>query len=91
VTWFIVLGFVVATLAVVGYALRRASRWAGERGWVFNKYNPRPRGSGPMGSFEQIFQPSIEHVIDEQSSERIRADQDESGDRPDTGLTSPDT
>ena len=59
------------------------SRWAAKRGWVYNKHNPRPSGSGiPPGAFDQIFQPSIEHVIEEQSSERIRGDQDESGDMP---------
>jgi hypothetical protein len=36
-------------------------------------------------SFDQIYQPSIEHVIDEQSSEQTRADQDESGGTADPG------
>jgi len=75
-------------LALVGYAMNRASRWAGRRGWVYNKHNPRPNGSGiAPGLFDEIYLPSIEHVIDEQSSERIRADQDESGDQPDAGFT----
>lgn len=34
---------------------------------------------------DQIYQPSIEHMIEEQTSESIRADQDESGDRPNIG------
>ena len=31
---------------------------------------------------DQIYQPDIEHVIEERSSASIRADQDESGDKP---------
>ena len=31
---------------------------------------------------DQIYQPSIEHLIDEETSEAILADQDESGDKP---------
>ncbi|MFV1961745.1 MAG: hypothetical protein ACC658_07905 [Acidimicrobiia bacterium] len=58
------------------------SRWAANKGWVYNKHNPRPRGSGiPPGVFDQLFQPSVEHVIEQESSERIRAYQDESGDK----------
>jgi hypothetical protein len=35
---------------------------------------------------DQIYQPSMHHVIDEQTSERTRAEQDESGEKPDTSL-----
>jgi hypothetical protein len=65
------------------------SRIAGERGWVFNKHNPRPRGGGTLGLLESIYQPSIEHVIEERSSERARGSQDESGDKPEAGRTDP--
>lgn len=61
------------------------SRVAGERGWVFNRYNPRPRGSGTLGLLESIYQPSIEHVIEERSSERARGSRDHSGERPEAG------
>lgn len=84
--WAITLGLLAAGLALFGYTLNRAARAAGKRGWVYNKHNPRPRGSGIPGFLDQIYQPSIAHVIDEQSAERIRADQDESGDEPDAGL-----
>ncbi len=67
----------------IGFGLFANSRWAGERGWVYNKHNPRPPGkTGSLGIFEGMFQPGIEHVIEEQSSEQVRADQDESGDGP---------
>ncbi|MCJ7780649.1 MAG: hypothetical protein MUQ27_07470 [Acidimicrobiia bacterium] len=76
---FIALG-VLATLLTLGFFLN--SRWAAQRGWVFNKHNSRPRGSGMPMLLDQIYQPSIEHMIEEQTSEAIRADQDESGDKP---------
>ncbi|MBG7605949.1 MAG: hypothetical protein IZT58_15190 [Actinobacteria bacterium] len=76
---FIVLAVLVTVLVLVYVA---NSRWAAKRGWVFNKHNPRPTGTGAPMWLDQIYQPSIEHLIDEQTSESIRADQDESGDKP---------
>jgi hypothetical protein len=81
-----VLGVIAAALLLVGFALNQAARWAGKRGWVYNKHNPRPRGSGTSMLVDQIYQPSMHHVIDEQTSERTRAEQDESGEKPDTSL-----
>jgi hypothetical protein len=34
---------------------------------------------------DEIYQPSISHMIEEQTSESVRADQSESGDKPNTG------
>jgi hypothetical protein len=34
---------------------------------------------------DEIYQPSISHTIEEQTSQSIRADQSESGDEPNTG------
>ena len=79
---FIVMG--VLTLVLVLAAISN-SRWAAKRGWVYNKHNPRPTGSGMPMMLDQIYQPSIEHVIEERTSESIRADQNESGDKPNTG------
>jgi hypothetical protein len=78
---FVVLG-VLAIVSVLGAIAN--SRWAAKRGWVFNKHNPRPTGGGVPMMLDQIYQPSIEHVIEEQASEAIRADQNESGDKPNT-------
>ena len=78
---YIALGVVVLAIAFGALA---NTRWAGERGWVYNKHNPRPRGTGrTLGIFEEMFQPGIEHVVEERTSQDIRAEQDESGDRPD--------
>jgi hypothetical protein len=80
---FAVGGAAVTLVGVVTWALN--SRTAGERGWVYNRYNPRRRGGGTLGLLESIYQPSIEHVIEERSSQRARGSQDDSGDRPDPG------
>jgi hypothetical protein len=76
---------IVLVLISVGYALHRLSRLAGERDWVYNKHNPRPRGGGTLGLLEEIYQPSIQHVIEERSSQRARGSQDESGEKPPPG------
>ncbi len=80
---YIMLGFAVAVPLIIVWAL--SSRRAGERGWVYNKHNPRPRGIGTLGLLEEIYQPSIQHLIEERSSERARGSQDESGDKPEAG------
>lgn len=62
------------------------SRWLADRGWVYNKHNRHLRRSvGSLGLLETIYQPSMEHVIEEESSEAARGDQDDSGDRPSPG------
>ena len=73
---------VLATVLVLGAIAN--SRWAANRGWVYNKHNPRPTRSAIPMMLDEIYQPSISHVIEEQSSESIRADQNESGDKPNT-------
>ena len=75
---FVILGLVVAAVA---FGVLASSRWAGERGWFYNKHNPRPSGSGvPSAAFGQIFKPELEHAIEEARSEAIRADQGEAAD-----------
>ena len=82
----ILIGMVTsAVLLIVLVTWAMNSRRAGERGWVYNRYNPRTRGAGSLGLLESIYQPSIEHVIEERSSEKARGSQDESGGRPDPG------
>lgn len=72
--------FVGVVALVVALGVFANSRWAARHGWVYNRHNPRPEGVGlSPGAFDQIYQPSMEHVIEEETSERTRADQDESG------------
>jgi hypothetical protein len=78
-------GFVITVVVLVVVFLVVAvwaanSRTAGERGWVYNRYNPRPRGMGTLGLLEAIYHPAIEHVIEERASEKARGDQADSGD-----------
>ena len=80
---FAIIGVVVLFIALVAWMMN--SRWAGERDWVYNRYNTRRRGGGSLGLLESIYQPTIEHVIEERASERARGSQDESGDKPDAG------
>lgn len=72
---------VVAALVLAGGAgiWLLTSRFAAERDWVYNRHNPRPPGSGSLGLLETIYQPSLEHVIEERASERRRGDQAATG------------
>lgn len=79
------MAFALLGTVVVGivFGLVASSRWAGERGWFYNKHNPRPPGVGLQpGTFDEIYQPSIRHVMEEEESQRVRTDQDASGDDP---------
>ncbi len=68
------------------YGLHRIALWAEERGWIFYR---NKRGSAPwLGVLDQIYKPEIEYVIEEESSQRIRADRNESGES-DPGRSAP--
>jgi hypothetical protein len=82
VSGLLISGIGLVALISIGYALHRLSRMAGERDWVYNKHNPRPRGGGTLGLLEEIYQPSIQHLVEERSSQRARGSQNESGDKP---------
>jgi hypothetical protein len=81
--WYWILGGVV----VVGlfYGFHRAALWAEGRGWIYYKTKRKPSGLG-MSLVGQIYQPSIEHQVEEEQSQRIKADQDDSGDDPDSHI-----
>ena len=82
----IVIGVFVAIMALTVWASN--SRVAGERGWVYNRYNTERRRGGTLGLFEEIYQPSIQYMIEERSEQAARGGQDESGDKPDPGSPS---
>jgi hypothetical protein len=71
---------VVVGLVALGYGLHRLALWAEGRGWIYYKNKRRPGGVG-LSLIGQIYQPSIEHAVEEEQSERIKADQDDSGDK----------
>jgi len=84
---FILLGILATVLAL---GLVANSRWAAKRNWVFNRHNPRPSGSGIPQLLDEIYQPSVEHMIAELTSESTRAVRNESGDKPNADAPTPD-
>jgi len=67
---------VVLALALVAGHLTLA--WAERHGWVYYRSTDRPRPRS-LGPFEEIYQPSISHVMERQVTEETEADQAESG------------
>lgn len=74
----VVLVAIVATLALVIVGGHLLLTWAERRGWVYYRSSDRPRPHS-LGLFEEIYQPSVTHVIDQQVMEETEADQAESG------------
>lgn len=67
---------IVAGLLVLGYVAHRLLVAAENRGWIFYRNRPRIQF---LGFLEELVQPSVEYVIEEEASEAIRADQAETG------------
>lgn len=49
---------------------------AEQRGWIFYRHRPRVQF---LGLLEEIVQPSVEYLVEEQSSMATRADHPETG------------
>ncbi|MCP3976478.1 MAG: hypothetical protein GY720_18480 [bacterium] len=80
----------VLVLVALGYGLHRLALWAEGRGWIHYKTEAKYRGSS-LGLIEGIYNPGVEHVMEERAGDRARGSQDESGDKPDEdGVESPD-
>lgn len=73
----VVLGVVliIATTLVGGHFFLT---WAERRGWVYyrSKHRPPPRS---LGLFEEIYQPSITHVVDQEVTAQTEAGRTKSG------------
>ena len=69
---------IVVILALVLVAGHFLLTWAERRGWVYYRSTDRPRPRS-LGLLEEIYQPSITHVIEQQVAEETEADQAESG------------
>ena len=82
-TLFTIIGIAVA-LAIAAAAVHLVLSWTARRDWVYYRTENRPRPSS-LGLIEEIYQPSTEHVIEEQTGEETQADQAESGDGEDPG------
>jgi hypothetical protein len=79
---------VVASLGAAAVIVHLALTMADRKGWVYYR-NPQRRPPRSLGLLEEIYQPSITHVIDHEIEEDSVADTTESGDRPDPGRTGP--
>lgn len=69
---------VIAVLFVVLVSGHLTLAWAERRGWVYYRATDRPRPRS-LGFFEEIYQPSFSHIVEQQVTEEIEADQIESG------------
>lgn len=77
------LAAIVLGLLVLGYGAHRLLLWAEARGYVY--YLDKTRRPGPpLGLLAHIYEPEIEYVVEEESGQYIRREDDESGrgDRP---------
>jgi hypothetical protein len=74
----VVLAVGVVVLVLVLVAGHILLTWAERRGWIYYRSTDRPRPRS-LGLLEEIYQPSITHVIDQQVTEETEADQAESG------------
>jgi hypothetical protein len=73
--------FLVLGAAVVLYGLHRTLLAAELRGWIF--YRHRPPRVRFLGLLEELVEPRVEYLIEEESSEAIRADHAHSGEGTD--------
>jgi hypothetical protein len=69
---------IALSLAIVIYGGHRLLTWAERRGWVYYRSTDRPRPR-PIGILEEIYDPSMAHVIDQRVTDETEADQAESG------------
>ena len=76
--WFLIAGALIILL----YVIHRLALWADKRGWLFYRTKPRFKGSS-LGLIESVYNPAMEHVVEERGGERARGSQEESGDDPD--------
>ena len=74
-----VLAIVAGAALLLLYLAHRLALWAEGRGWIYYRNRPPFRGS-TLGFLEEIYNPSMHHVIEERDSERARGGQEESGD-----------
>ncbi|HSJ72224.1 MAG TPA: hypothetical protein VLA29_11335 [Acidimicrobiia bacterium] len=73
----IVLGVVLA-LGVAALIVHVALTWADRRGWVYYR-NPRRPPPRSLGLLEEIYQPSVHHLVEEMVSKETEADTEATG------------
>jgi hypothetical protein len=75
----------VACLAGL-YGLHRLALWAESKGWIYYRTKRMPPGAAGMAMMEvaQVFEPGIEHVVEELRSETVRGEATDTGDTSDS-------
>lgn len=75
--------FLIVTVGIVAlaYGLHRLALLAEDRGLIY--YKTRPPRVCMLGMLEELVDPRVEYMVEEQSSEAIRADQAERGEGED--------
>ncbi|HEY5889143.1 MAG TPA: hypothetical protein VIW94_00395 [Acidimicrobiia bacterium] len=81
-TWF----FLGCGILVAGFCSHLALVFAEDRGWIFYRHRPRIQF---LGFFEELVEPRVEYVVEEQLFQRVKADHAESGQGEDLHSSSP--
>ncbi len=76
--WLLILG-AAAMLGLVALATHLLLTVFNRRGWVYYRIPDAPKGRS-LGLIEETYQPSISHVVDQETLEDSMKDQTESGD-----------
>ncbi len=76
--WILIVG-VVVVLGIMAFATHLLLTWFEKQGWVYYRSTERPRPK-PIGMLDEIYQPSMTHVVDQETLEDSLKDQTESGD-----------
>jgi hypothetical protein len=88
VNWLLIVG-VVVVLSIMAFATHLLLTWFEKRGWLYYRSTERPRPK-PIGALDEIYQPSMTHVVDQETLEDSLKDQSESGDPDQPGTYNPD-
>lgn len=69
--WYLIVPLAAVGLALLALGWMSFSRFAAGRDWIYHeKHNPRPEGLSSLGLLEEIYQPSISHVVEEETSQK---------------------
>lgn len=73
----VLLLLVVVGLVIAVYGLHRLALYGESRGWIF--YKTRPPRVRTLGLLEELVEPEVEYMVEEQSAEAILAERDDTG------------
>ncbi len=79
------MNWLVVSLVILGvvaalYGLHRLALWAESRGWIYYRTKPeRGRGFGEINRILMLYDPSVEHIVEERIVGEYRHVDDEDG------------